>query len=183
MKLLDAINTILRRIGEAEVTGIDVPYPTVTLARAAIEQVRRALLAEEWYFNKFQWRNLLPDQRGRVEVPTEVLTVYPEDPKFVHAGKYVRYRETGYHVNEPVLASITLNVPFDELPYTAQLYIALKAAHDVYLQDYGSDNTSEMLLQEAYQQYTNLGAQHTRSRKHSARHRRQWQRIQIGRFN
>lgn len=183
MKLLDAVNIILRRIGEAEVTGLQVPYPTVTLARAALEQVRIDLLVEGWYFNTFQWRNLLPNQWGRIEVPTEVLVVYPHSTKYIHAGKYIRHAETGEHVDTAVVAKVIVDVPFEELPVTAQQYIAARAAYDVYTQDFGADDTSERLIQEAYQHYSNLGAQHTNSRKHNARQRLQWKRIQVGRYN
>lgn len=178
MEKLEAVNMMLRRLGESTVTSLDVPYPTVSIALPALEEARTGLLLSEWYFNKFEWRNLLPNQFGQVEVPTEVLMLYPEDPeRFVFAGKYVRDARTGQHVDTAVLCKIVVDVPFEELPVQAQLYCVYQAAHSVYVQDFGMDDTAQVIQQEAMGAYVILSAQHTRHRKYNTRTRRNWQRM------
>jgi hypothetical protein len=176
MKLLDALNYVLRRLGEQPVTGLDVEYPTVTIALPAIEEARIDLLMEEWYFNKFELRYLQPDSTGRVEVPEDVLQVYPTDPKYVGAGRFVRHAETGEHVDVPVQCTVILDIPFEELPKQAQNLIRMRAAYVVYVQDFGEDETSRSLEEEIGSAFTLLSAQHTRSRQYNTRHKRMWQR-------
>lgn len=176
MNKLEAVNMILRRLGEATVTSLDVPYPTVSLAVPALEEARRTLLLDEWFFNKFQWRNLLP-VGGRVEVPDTILAAYPQDPKkYVYTGRYIRNAVTGEHVNAPVLCNVVTDIPFEDLPPQAQLYVVYQAAYTSYVQDFGMDETAQGIQQDAISAYMQIATQHTRHRKHNTRTKRQWQR-------
>lgn len=178
MEKLEAVNMILRRLGEATVTSLDVPYPTVSIAVPALEESRAALLLSEWYFNKFEWRSILPNQFGQVEVPTGVLMAYPEDPqKYTYTGKYIKDSRTGEHVDTSVLCKVIVDVPFEELPIQAQLYCVHQAAYNVYVQDFGVDDTAVSIQQDATNAYVHLGAQHTRHRKYNTRTRHNWQRM------
>lgn len=174
MTLLDALNYVLRRLGEQPVTGLEVEYPTVTIALPAIDEARRELLLEEWFFNKFPLRYLQPDASGRTQIPDDVLMLYPTNPDFVCAGKYVKCARTGRHVDVPVEARVVLDVPFDELPKQAQVLIRLRAAYVVYVQDFGEDDTSNGLRQEIAAAYSLLAAQHTRTRQYNTRNKRAW---------
>lgn len=177
MTLLDALNYVLRRIGEQPVTGLDVEYPTVTIALPAIEEARKELLLEEWWFNKFQLRYLQPNQDGKVRLPDDALQAYCVDPQYICTGKYVRCAVTGNHVDVPVEVQIILDIPFDELPQQAQVLIRLRAAYLVYTQDFGEDDTAEHLRAEVSAAYTGLSAQHTRSRQYNTRQKHAWQRF------
>lgn len=178
MKKLEALNMILRRLGESTVTSIDVPYPTVSIALPALEEARQTLLLEEWYFNKFEWRNLIPDQTGRVEVPPEVLMAYPAKPEvYTYAGRFIRYTKDGQHVNEPVECRVVMDIDFEELPRQAQLYAVYHAAYTTYVQDFGMDDIAQSIQQEAAAAYMTLSAQHTRHRSYNTRTRRNWQKM------
>lgn len=180
MTELEAVNMILRRLGEDAVTSIDVPYPTVSIARPALAEARKALLLEEWFFNKFEWQYLQP-ALGKLQVPDGVLAVYPKEPqRFTWTGKYIRDAVTGGHVDTPVQVCIVQDIPFDELPHAAQLAITLKAAYDVYVQDFGLDDSASTIQQDAMQAYRLLGAEHTRHRKYTTRTKRQWARMLQG---
>lgn len=177
MTKLEAINMILRRLGEATVTSLDVPYPTVSVALPALEEARNALLLDEWFFNKFQWENLLPNNLGRVEVPQGILAVYPENvDKYVYTGRYIRDAQTGRHVNEPVKCRTVIDIPFEDLPPVAQYYIVYQAAYNTYIQDFGADDSAQSIRQDVAAAYTNLSAQHTRQRQYSVRRKPVWQR-------
>ena len=176
MTKLEAVNMILRRLGEATVTSLDVPYPTVSIAVPALEEARKALMLDEWFFNKFEWRNLLP-ANGAVEVPQGILAAYPKDTsRFTFTGRYIRDAKTGAHVDAPVLCNVVVDIPFEELPEQAKLYVVYTAAHSVYVQDFGVDDTAQSIQQESISAYMQLSAQHTRHRKYTTRSKRQWQR-------
>ena len=51
MKLLDAVNTILPYLGEANVTSTTARNTTVQSILQQIETAKRALLATGWWFN------------------------------------------------------------------------------------------------------------------------------------
>lgn len=176
MNKLEAVNMILRRLGEATVTSLEVPYPTVSLAVPALEEARKTLLLDEWYFNKFQWRNLLPTG-GKVEVPEGILAAYPSNPnKYTYTGRYIKDAATGAHIDEPVLCNVVVDVPFEDLPPQAQLYVVHQAAYTSYVQDFGMDDIAQGIQQDVISAYMQISAQHTRHRKHNTRTKRQWQR-------
>lgn len=184
MRKLEALNMILRRLGENAVTSLDVPYPTVSIALPALEEARTQLLLEEWYFNKFQWRNLLPNQYGQVAVPDDVLMAYPDNPeKYTYTGRYIVNARDGLHVDAPVLCRVITDLQFEDLPKQAQLYVVHQAAYSTYVQDFGLDDTAQSIQQDVIASYMTLGAQHTRHRKFNTRTRRTWQRYKQGLVN
>ena len=170
MTKLEAVNAILRRLGEREVVSIDEPYPTIRLCLSAIESARKGLLLDEWYFNTRQMVNLLPDASGEVRVPEGVLALYPDRPdKHMWTGSYVKSTEDLGPVNEPVSCRIVMDVSFEDMPNAACTYVMLVAASQVYVQDMGYDESVDAMHQEAAQAYQQLSAQHTRIRKFSTR--------------
>lgn len=170
MTYLDAINTVLRYIGEYPVDSVDVMYPTVELIKPALEEQRTALLIQGWWFNTSRNRTLQPDSIGQVQVPTDTLLCIPVTEEFVWNGRYIS-RKDGTAPNAPVQVDLVGDIPFEDLPLTAKYAVVYAAAYSVYVGDFGVDNSAEALLQQAQGYFQALTAQHTRTRKYSAKHR------------
>lgn len=170
MTELEAVNVILRRLGERTVTSVDEPYPTIELALTALDRARKGLLLDEWFFNTRYLVHLQPDETGEVRVPAGVLALYPKDPeRFMWVGAYVKRTWDLGPAGEPVACKLVSDTAFEEMPNAACTYVTMVAAQQVYVQDMGNDDAVAAMQQEAAQAYQQLSAQHTRIRRTSTR--------------
>lgn len=171
MTRLEAINIILRALGETPVTSLDEQYPTLGLALPALDEARKGLLEEEWWFNTYSVYNLLPDANGEIILDDSFLMVYPhKSDKYIFTGSRIVLAKNGSPVvGEPVSAKVVLDAPFEELPRSAQMAITYAAAVNVYAADFGPDDTYQHLFQTALSATEELSAQHTRMRSDAAR--------------
>ena len=89
MRLLTAVNTILRKLGEIDVPSLDEQYPTLAIVLPALDEARTTVLKEGWWFNTlFNW-DALPTPTGEIELPENTLMFYPDDPRYVFEGQFV----------------------------------------------------------------------------------------------
>lgn len=172
MTRIEAINIILRALGETPVTSLDEQYPTLALAIPALEVAKRELLEEEWWFNTYMVRTLLPDERGEIILGDGILMVYPEKTsKYMYTGRRIVRVDNGSPiVGEPVNAKVIVDMPFEDMPHSAQLAVTYAAATTVYAADFGPDDTYQHLFQQALSASEEISAQHTRTRSAQARH-------------
>lgn len=175
MQILEAVNLVLRRLGEVPVTSVDEQYPTLAVALPALDEARRRILAESWWFNTYKDVTLAPNLAGEVLVPESTLWFYPDETDlYTYAGRNVRLASTGSKiVSASVVGRVVLDIPFEELPETAQYAVAYKAAYDTYIGDVGDDATAKVIGTEFAAAYSELGAAHTRQRKATSRLRAQ----------
>lgn len=175
MTLLEAVNTCLRALGETPVTSVDEQYPTLATILPALDAAVQALLTEGWWFNSFPGYTLLPELDGTVLVPNEMLVFYPDDPaRFTFSGRRIVDTATGsITVNSSVVGRAVLLYDFTELAEAAQWAVTYKAAYDVYVSDFGVDNTAQKLQADFAGYYRELGAMHTRQRRASSATKRQ----------
>lgn len=174
MNYLDAINLVLRAIGEYPVDSPNVPYPTVQLIKPALDEQRTSLLTQGWWFNTHRKRTLQPDSLGQVAAPTDALVVIPETERFVWNGAHIT-RADGSAPDSEVVADLIMDMHYESLPLTARYAVAYAAAYTVYVGDFGNDNTAQVLQQQAVAYFQSLTAQHVRTRKYSVRHRPSYQ--------
>ena len=180
MRLLTAVNTILRKLGEIEVPSLDEPYPTIPLALAALDEARTNVLKEGWWFNTAQSWEATPTPAGIVELPENTLMFYPEDPQYVFEGQFIVLEKNhDIIVGKPVLGKLVMDKDFERLPHTAAMAITYTAAFDTYTADIGPDKTSEAIGAQLQGYLMTLGAEHTRSRKRNSTRKKafqQWKR-------
>ncbi len=181
MTRLEAINIILRALGETPVTSLDEQYPTLGIAIPALEEARKGFLLEEWWFNTYDVYDLLPDLAGEINLDDSFLMVYPKDPnRFKYTGNRIVLTSNGSPVvREAVSARVVLDAPFEEMPHAAQMAVTYMAAYNVYAADFGPDETYQHLLSTALEAYSDVSAQNTRIRsraykgsQRARRHRR-----------
>lgn len=163
MELLEAVNTVLPYIGEHPITRIEgAKHPTVDLALAAIKRQQDMLLAEKWWFNRLDVR-LQPNTEGRIEVPKDTLEIYGKDCRVTLDGEYLFNLETGSRTfDKAINVEICRNIPFNKLPVNAAYHIMYLACCEVYLADFGRENTIPELQALANDQLVRLREVHLR---------------------
>lgn len=182
---LDAVNIVLRRLGETPVTSVDETYPTLAQILPALDEARRTILGEGWWFNTYDSFTASANISGEVILPDDTLRFYPDDvEKFTWSGTYVRLADTGSKiVGEDVPGRVVLDIPFEQLPEVIRYLITYRCAYDTYVSDFGPDNTAQVIAAEMQQYYGEASATHTRQRKLSLRTRTPASRWRNARFN
>lgn len=172
MKTIDAVNLCLRKIGESPVTSVDAPYPTLAVILPELTAQRQHLLGDGqgWWFNTQTAVTYSPDVDGRITVPAGVLMFYPDSSDYLYTGAAVVLAPTlDPLVGVPVTGRALLDIAFDQLPMAARYAVAYKTAHQVYLNDFGPDSTSQAIEQEFAAHYALLSAAHTRQSQANTR--------------
>lgn len=173
MRLLTAVNTILRKLGEIDVPSLDEAYPTLAIVLPALDEARTTVLKEGWWFNTlFNW-DALPTPTGEIELPENTLMFYPDDPRYVFEGQFVVMADN----HEPIIGKavrgkLVIDKEFERLPYTCAMAVTYTAAVETYTADIGPDDTSKMLDNTRIEYLMTLSAEHTRSRKQNSKHKR-----------
>ena len=132
---LEAINTILRMVGETPVNSLAVQeLAPGALARELLKEVSRAVQSEGWYFNRQRDKVINPDAHGNLNVSIDTIAVYP--------SKYERWDENAYYITDNKIfdvnndtfefqASKQFNLivlrEFDKLPQEFKEYVTMLA--------------------------------------------------------
>lgn len=175
---LDAVNLILRALGEQPISSLDTQYPTLDLVLPALEEQRTGILMQRWWFNTYPQYTILPDENSNIVPPADTLVFYPDCPEYLWAGEYVRKLDGSKVFTESVTGTRVVDLTFDELPQMVKYAATYSAAAKVYLDDIGADNIWQGLAQQAGAYLREMGATHTRSRKATTMRKRQvarWQ--------
>jgi len=178
MTRLEAVNIVLRAIGENPVASLDIQYPTLDIALPALDECLYELLAAGWWFNTRNELQLLPDVDGYIPLPVGTIMFYPVDVNVKYEGSRLVYANTGVEVlSTPITGRLVTELEFEQLPRNAQYAVAYMAAYQVYTQDMGVDNVAGTLQQRAQGYQLSLGAEHTRTQQFTASRRtnvRRW---------
>lgn len=177
MTLLEAVNLVLRKIGEIPVTSVDEQYSTLTIALPALDEARVRLLSEGYWFNTFYKYILAPTITGESLTPTDCLKFFPAEDRFSWIGQRVRKTDDGnIIVGESVEGRLIVDLPFEDLPEVCQYAVAYSAAYDTYVADIGDDDIAKNLAARRDEFLEQLNGDHTVSRKQNSRGRKQVQR-------
>lgn len=174
--ILDAVNLILRKLGEPPIGSLNTQYPTLDLILPALDEAQRNLLAEGWWFNKFEPVTLHPNASNRVVVPPDTMVFEPYKADYLFTGEFIRLADGALEITTPVQGMRIANLPFEELPLVARTAVVYSAAMAVYAADVGIDDIYQDIQRNYAQAYQELGATHTRQRKYSVRRKKQVQR-------
>lgn len=130
MKLLDAVNVILPKLGERPVTALDEPNSSVDVILPVMEVHRQSLLSDGWWFQRQKIRINENQATRQYDLGKNVLAFYPENPSqaaFTPGMLVHPETQNPYDVVGPVDGWSVLDVEFDALPIQAQLYIMYTA--------------------------------------------------------
>ena len=162
MILLDAINTVLRGVGESPVADETSTHPSVQSARATIENVRIELLSEQWWFNKDLSVTLTPDASDFIHLPLNTQQVQVPSNRFIVRRDDRLYDTINntYVFEKAVEVNLHPDIQFNDLPPLAQLYISYRATADFISEDDGDMNKQQTAQSRADSTYVKMNALH-----------------------
>lgn len=178
MKLLDAVNLILPKLGEHRVTRLDVKHPTLAIILPEIENEIQRLLSKGWWFNEFD-TTLYPSNEGSIVLGTEVITFTPKYPDTaVQRGRNLYNPVTlSYVFTEAVPGRERQYVPFEELPESAAQAVYFSALVTCYATDIGMTQEASAWGMAAQAAYSDLLAEHLRQKRFTTKDTRQWAKL------
>lgn len=178
MKLLEAVNLILPKLGEHRVTRLDIKHPTLAVILPEVENELKKLLNKGWWFNEFD-ATLYPDSEKKIAVGTDVLTFTPEcADKAVQRGEALFNPVTlSYEFDAPVKGRIRQYVEFDSIPESAAQHVYYSGLVNAYITDIGLTQEVQAWSSQAAASWSDLLAEHLRQRKYSTRQSRKFRNL------
>lgn len=135
MSELDAVNLMLRNIGESAVSSLGATAkPTAQKAKDMLAEESVNLQSGGYNFNKEVELKLLPDINKEIRLPASILSFHPtgysagmvlqqnEDNRLYDAA------ESTYKFKDPVTIQAVLGRPFSSLPQPVRWFITVSAA-------------------------------------------------------
>lgn len=130
---LEAVNTMLSGIGEAPVNSLSEVTADVSLARHILNEVSREIQLEGFQWNTEDDYPLTPDIHGLIKLHPSIVRVHfreASDRELTIRGNQV-YDRINHTFTFPqgtaIVCTVTLLLPFEQLPEAARRYTTLKA--------------------------------------------------------
>ncbi|MDE7064795.1 MAG: hypothetical protein K2O70_04905 [Desulfovibrionaceae bacterium] len=131
---LEAVNTMLSGIGEAPVNSLSEVTADVSMARRILQEITREIQLEGFQWNTEDDYPLTPDaDTGRIRLPPAAVRVHfrePDDRELTLRGRFVYDRNNHtcvFPAGTCLRVTLTLLLPFEELPEAARRYTTVKA--------------------------------------------------------
>ncbi len=136
---LDAVNMALQAIGENPVATLSAPQPAdVAIAQSIFQQVNSEVQAHGWHFNTLYDYPITADASGYLNLPTTPPTLRADaDPRqvfsydvCVRGTKFYNIKDATdvFTVGSVIYSEIVQLLDFDQIPFAARYFIAVKAA-------------------------------------------------------
>ena len=173
MLLLDAINIVLRAVGEGRVQDVDSTHPSVEAAKAILNESQELILAQGLWFNNEYSVTLPKDTNGFVYVPSGTISV----TSFVQGYELLLRGTKLYDPNNntfdlsllpDVVINYISNPDFDDIPVLAQQAIAYRAAAEFIADDDGDDVKYKRAHSRAEQSAITLATENMKQRRFNA---------------
>lgn len=178
MKLLDAVNLVLPKLGERPVTSLEIKHPTLSVLLPIFTRVRRELLARGWWFNEFD-HTYYPGVDGTIMLGTDTLSFVPHcaDVAVLRGLKLFNPVTLTDVFTAAVAGRLTQDVLHDDLPESVASYVGYSALVEAFTTDIGMSQELQVWQGLAGLAWSNVVAEHLRQKKHSTRRLRSWRRI------
>lgn len=148
---LEAVNLVLRMLGEAPVNGLDGQFGLAQQADDALKAASRKLLMEGWSFNTDYQRTLARSvPSNEISVPINALRVevnpfdYSDMDIVQRGGRLYDRKGNSYAFDRDVTADVTYALDWDELPEHARRYIAVVAGRELQQSVMGSKDLDQI---------------------------------------
>lgn len=178
MKLLDAVNSVLPKLGERPVTSLEIKHPTLSVLLPIFTRVRRETLNRGWWFNEYPHK-FYPGLDGEIALGTDTLTFVPDCPDYaVQRGDKLFNPQTLTAIFDgPVSGRLTQDVQFDDLPESMGSYVFYNSLVEGYATDIGMAQELQIWQSLSGLAWSNLIGEHLRQKKHNSRRLRTFRRI------
>lgn len=175
MKLIDAVNLILPKVGERPVTSLAVKHPTLAVLLPIMDITRRSALKRGWWFNEFEY-TAYPNIEGEIDMGVDTLSFVPAgSAQAVLRGRRLFNPVTlTYVFDAPVKGRVITDVVFDDLPDACAEYVLYGSAVEAYTTDLGVTQELTVWQSLSNKAWSDMLAEHLRQRKHSTRKSRRW---------
>lgn len=145
---LEAVNVMLKAIGETPVNTLDVTGLTdAAIAQDILREITREVQGVGWYFNVDEAYTLAPAADGTVAVPANVLFLKPnpanETRRLVPREGKLYDKDAQSNIFDPALPPImdvTWFFDFEQIPETFRRFITIRAARIFQDRVQGSDS-------------------------------------------
>ena len=179
MKLLDAVNLIMPKLGERPVTSLDVKHPTLSVLIPIINKNRTETLLRGWWFNEYA-HTAYPSPDGVIELGTSALRFIPganEVPAILRGTELFNPETLTNVFSGPVTGVVTQDVDFDMLPESAANYILYTSLIEMFATDIGMSQELQIWQVKAGQAWDVLLGEHLKHRRYTTRDLPAWRRL------
>ena len=159
---LEAVNSLLRFIGEQPVNALDSQVFSALVAQNCIQEISREVQSFGWWFNSEDNYELAVDSEGFINIPPNALKSDPSTVtnNYVQRGlKLYNKIDHTFTFSENVLVDIVFFLPFSDLPQTARTYIMKKALKQFQMAVLGSELLYQVSAAEVEEAYISLRAE------------------------
>ena len=172
MTKLEAVNMVLRGVGQDVVETLDEDWPDVQSASKLVDDISRALQIKGWSWNKRKF-TFTPDENGFIFLPNNYISIFVEDHR-----NYTHVVERGMKLfdidNDTFVftTALTLHlyvlVPFEEFPLSVKEYIGCSAAVQHQQNVLGDDGIDKGLKERMQQSFLLMTRQENMEAKPNA---------------
>jgi hypothetical protein len=167
MKLLDAVNRILPKLGEHTVTSLDAKSPTLAILLDLFEAKNKELTTVGWWFND-RVATLPRNPSNEIDVTEEVLSFVADKYECaVRAEKLYNTAEGTYVWTENVTGRMITLVPFEELPESVANWVFWTVLVEQYITDIGVTNEAKLWASEITGAGNTVLSEHLRNKRYS----------------
>lgn len=168
---LDVVNDMLAIIGETPLNSLEEDHDLTASCLTALKNAGYREQAKGWWFNQ-EIMTLTPDAAtGFINLPGDIIRIDPTDTmlQYVARGRrlykpYAMATENRYVFYRSVKCHLLRLVPFDELPASAQLFVAASAKLS-FQRNYDADQMKMRSLNDEYRDaLITLNSEHIRNR-------------------
>jgi hypothetical protein len=174
---LNAINIMLRGIGQSPVTSAGLQHPHAIAAKNTFDILNEEVQADGWWFNEDIAVTLVQDSAGEIILPANVLRADPTAknlPNNVTSNLVQRGTRMYDPVNntfvigDSVDVDITFFLAYENLPYPAQVYIAYYSSLELHSDTIGDNEKMQRLSIKVDKLYSELKTADIRNRNVNA---------------
>lgn len=161
---LDVINSMMAAAGFAPVTGPESKHPAYIKAEAKLNSTILDVLKLNLWFNT-EDRDLMPGSNKEIVLPNNCINVDPVDARseYIQRGLRLYNQSAGnFKFDGPVTATITVKLPFEEIPPSGQAYIRDKARYGFYVDEDGSEPKLSIYARDAQMAWVEFYREHLR---------------------
>lgn len=175
MKLLDAVNLVMPKLGERPVTSLLVKHPTLAVLLPIIEQTQKNTLQRGWWFNEYDY-TAYPDSNGEITLGIDTLSFVPQsDGTAILRGiRLFNPKTLTFVFDSTIKGRLIQQVEFEELPESVATYVFYAALVEAYSTDLGVTQELQVWQSLAARAWSDMLGEHLRQRKHSTRKSRRW---------
>lgn len=178
MQLLDAVNYVLPKLGEHQVTSLDARSPTLRILLQLFTYHRQAVLRRGWWFNEGVYTlQLNPD--SEIDIGEDILSVASTSGNNVarRGTKLFNIETQTYKFDAPVEVRTITDLDWELLPSAVQDWIKHAVLLDQLVTDQGVTQELQVWEEARATAERQTLAEHLRARKYNTMNSRRGQRI------